>query len=142
LGNVYGKQWRDREDKNGNHFDQLKTVIEQIKHHPNSRRHIVSAWNATEIDTMALLHCHLMLQFYVIDAILSCHLYQISADFFLGVAFNIASYSLLTHLIAKECGLEVGEFIHTFGDAHIYTNHMEAIETQLSRTSYAPPQLK
>lgn len=141
LGNVYGKQWRDWKDQDGNRFDQLKTLIENIKQNPNSRRHIISAWNPTEIDTMALPPCHTLFQFYVKDGKLSCQLYQRSADIFLGVPFNIASYSLLTHLIAKECGLEVGEFVHTFGDAHIYKNHIDAINEQLSRDSYDAPKL-
>ncbi|WP_436895569.1 thymidylate synthase [Mammaliicoccus sciuri] len=141
LGNVYGKQWRDWKDQDGKRFDQLKTLIENIKQNPNSRRHIVSAWNPTEIDTMALPPCHTLFQFYVKDGKLSCQLYQRSADIFLGVPFNIASYSLLTHLIAKECGLEVGEFVHTFGDAHIYKNHIDAINEQLSRDSYDAPKL-
>ncbi|MCD8810300.1 thymidylate synthase [Mammaliicoccus sciuri] len=141
LGNVYGKQWRDWKDQDGKQFDQLKTLIENIKQNPNSRRHIISAWNPTEIDTMALPPCHTLFQFYVKDGKLSCQLYQRSADIFLGVPFNIASYSLLTHLIAKECGLEVGEFVHTFGDAHIYKNHIDAINEQLSRDSYDAPKL-
>lgn len=141
LGNVYGKQWRDWKDQDGKRFDQLKTLIENIKQNPNSRRHIISAWNPTEIDTMALPPCHTLFQFYVKDGKLSCQLYQRSADIFLGVPFNIASYSLLTHLIAKECGLEVGEFVHTFGDAHIYKNHIDAINEQLSRDSYDAPKI-
>ena len=141
LGNVYGKQWRDWKDQDDKRFDQLKTLIENIKQNPNSRRHIISAWNPTEIDTMALPPCHTLFQFYVKDGKLSCQLYQRSADIFLGVPFNIASYSLLTHLIAKECGLEVGEFVHTFGDAHIYKNHIDAINEQLSRDSYDAPKL-
>lgn len=142
LGNVYGKQWRNWIGPNGQRIDQLKNLIEGIKTNPNSRRHIVSAWNPAEIDSMALPPCHTLFQFYVQDNTLSCQLYQRSADIFLGVPFNIASYSLLTHLIAKECGLEVGEFIHTFGDAHIYSNHINAVKTQLSRTSYQSPTLK
>lgn len=142
LGNVYGKQWRDWVGPDGKHYDQLANLIEGIKNNPHSRRHIVSAWNPAEIETMALPPCHTLFQFYVQDNKLSCQLYQRSADIFLGVPFNIASYSLLTHLIAKECGLEVGEFIHTFGDAHIYSNHVDAVQTQLSRTSFAPPTLK
>ncbi|WP_239724421.1 thymidylate synthase [Mammaliicoccus sp. R-M62] len=141
LGNVYGKQWRDWKDQNGQSFDQLQTLIDNIKNNPNSRRHIISAWNPTEIDTMALPPCHTLFQFYVKDGKLSCQLFQRSADIFLGVPFNIASYSLLTHLIAKECNLEVGEFVHTFGDAHIYKNHIDAVEEQLSRSSYNPPKL-
>ncbi|EGQ3986765.1 thymidylate synthase [Staphylococcus pseudintermedius] len=142
LGNVYGKQWRNWVSADGQQYDQLKALIEQIKTNPNSRRHIISAWNPTEIETMALPPCHTLFQFYVQDNKLSCQLYQRSADIFLGVPFNIASYSLLTHLIAKECGLEVGEFVHTFGDAHIYTNHLDAVKTQLARSSFAPPELK
>ncbi|WP_414048146.1 thymidylate synthase [Macrococcus equi] len=141
LGNVYGKQWRNFETKNGS-TDQLSEVIHSIKTNPTSRRHIISAWNPGEIDTMALPPCHTMFQFYVHDNKLSCQLYQRSADIFLGVPFNIASYSLLTHLIARECGLEVGEFIHTLGDAHIYSNHVDAINEQLSRESFEPPSLK
>lgn len=141
LGNVYGKQWRNFETKNGS-TDQLFEVIENIKKNPESRRHIVSAWNPGEIDTMALPPCHTMFQFYVQDGKLSCQLYQRSADVFLGVPFNIASYSLLTHLVAKECGLEVGEFVHTIGDAHIYSNHLDAVNEQLQRNSYELPQIK
>ncbi|WP_414043123.1 thymidylate synthase [Macrococcus sp. EM39E] len=141
LGNVYGKQWRNFETKNGS-TDQLMEVIKGIKTNPTSRRHIISAWNPGEIDTMALPPCHTMFQFYVHDNKLSCQLYQRSADIFLGVPFNIASYSLLTHLIARECGLEVGEFVHTFGDAHIYSNHIDAVNEQLTRDSYNPPTLK
>lgn len=141
LGNVYGKQWRQFETKD-RVTDQLKDVIEQIKTNPHSRRHIVSAWNPGEIDSMALPPCHTLFQFYVNNNKLSCQLYQRSADVFLGVPFNIASYSLLTHLVARECGLEVGEFIHSIGDAHIYSNHIEAVETQLSRSSFDAPKLQ
>lgn len=134
LGSVYGKQWR-----NFNGIDQLKDVVEQIKNNPSSRRLIVSAWNPEEIEYMALPPCHTMFQFYVKNNKLSCQLYQRSADVFLGVPFNIASYSLLTMLIAKECNLEVGEFIHTLGDAHIYSNHFEQVKLQLEREPYKLP---
>lgn len=133
LGNVYGAQWRSWPSKNGEGIDQIKKVIQSIKENPDSRRHIVSAWNPDEIDEMALPPCHTLFQFYVADGKLSCQLYQRSADVFLGVPFNIASYALLTHLIAQETGLEVGEFVHTLGDAHLYLNHMDQIQLQLSR---------
>lgn len=141
LGPVYGRQWRSWPAKNGETIDQLQTVIEQIKVNPDSRRHIITAWNPAEVDDMALPPCHAFMQFYVANGKLSCQLYQRSADVFLGVPFNIASYALLTHLIAKECGLEVGEFVHTLGDAHLYANHMEQVETQLARTPRTLPQL-
>ncbi|MCP3030748.1 thymidylate synthase [Halobacillus sp. A1] len=142
LGSVYGKQWRAWETTRGDTIDQLKDVIYNIKHNPDSRRHIVTAWNPEDVPSnMALPPCHMMFQFYVADGKLSCQLYQRSADIFLGVPFNIASYALLTHLIAKECGLEVGEFVHTLGDAHIYANHIEQIEKQLSRTPKEAPEL-
>lgn len=134
LGPVYGRQWRSWPTKNGETIDQLQKVIEQIKKNPDSRRHIITAWNPAEVDEMALPPCHSFMQFYVANGKLSCQLYQRSADVFLGVPFNIASYALLTQLIAKECDLEVGEFVHTLGDAHLYLNHMEQVETQLSRT--------
>lgn len=133
LGNVYGAQWRSWQGKDGEVVDQISRVIESIKTNPMSRRHIVSAWNPVEVDDMALPPCHTLFQFYVSEGKLSCQLYQRSADVFLGVPFNIASYALLTHLIAHECGLEVGEFVHTFGDAHIYNNHMDQVHEQLSR---------
>ena len=136
LGNVYGKQCR-----NFNGVDQLKNVIEQIKENPSSRRLIVSSWNPAEVDTMALPPCHSLFQFYVSDGKLSCQLYQRSGDVFLGVPFNIASYSLLTILIAKECNLGVGEFVHTLGDAHIYNNHFDQVNEQISRTPYDLPSL-
>lgn len=142
LGNVYGKQWRHWEGPDGKIVDQLMNVVEQIKSNPDSRRHIVSAWNPSEIETMALPPCHTLFQFYVNDNKLSLQLYQRSADIFLGVPFNIASYSLLLVLVARECGLEVGEYVHTIGDAHIYDNHMDAVDTQLSRTSFKPPTIK
>lgn len=132
LGPVYGAQWRSWNSGDGR-IDQLKNVIEGIKNNPYSRRHIISSWNVGEIDKMALPPCHCLVQFYVRNGKLDCQLYQRSADVFLGVPFNIASYSLLTMLVAEECGLEAGEFIHTFGDVHIYNNHFDQVTTQLGR---------
>ena len=142
LGNVYGAQWRSWPLRNGETLDQISQLIDMIKHSPDSRRLIVSAWNPEDVPSMALPPCHTLFQFYVHDGKLSCQLYQRSADVFLGVPFNIASYALLTHLIAKECGLEVGEFVHTIGDAHLYLNHLEAAETLLSREPKPLPQLE
>jgi len=144
LGPVYGAQWRSwpHEDEIGTVYtDQIKQVVHDIKYNPESRRHIVSAWNVAEIDKMKLPPCHLMFQFYVANNELSCHMYQRSADMFLGVPFNIASYSLLTHMIAQVCGLGVGEFVHTIGDAHIYLNHMNQVNMQLGREPYDLPKL-
>ncbi|WP_246569058.1 thymidylate synthase [Allobacillus halotolerans] len=141
LGNVYGKQWRDWRGPADETVDQLKQVIEQIKQNPSSRRLIVSAWNPVDVPSMALPPCHTLFQFYVENGKLSCQLYQRSGDVFLGIPFNIASYALLTHLVAHECQLEVGEFIHTIGDAHIYHNHFEQINTLLSRTPKTGPTL-
>jgi len=141
LGPVYGRQWRSWPTPDGQSIDQLKNVIESIKTNPNSRRHIVTAWNPSEVDQMALPPCHTFFQFYVAEGRLSCQLYQRSADVFLGVPFNIASYALLTHLIARECHLEVGDFVHTLGDAHIYSNHMDQVGEQLSREPRALPKL-
>jgi thymidylate synthase len=142
LGPVYGKQWRSWEGKDGKVVDQVTDLIEQIKKNPDSRRLIVSAWNVAELPEMALMPCHNMFQFYVADGKLSCQLYQRSADVFLGVPFNIASYALLTMMIAQVCGLEPGEFVHTFGDVHIYGNHMEQVKLQLSREPFPLPTMK
>lgn len=142
LGNIYGSQWRHWETKEGGFIDQLGDVIELIKTNPNSRRLIISAWNPEDVPSMALPPCHTMFQFYVNDGKLSCQLYQRSADVFLGVPFNIASYALLTHLIAHETNLEVGDFVHTLGDAHLYSNHEEQMKEQLSRTPKAFPTLR
>ena len=139
LGPVYGHQWRSWTSGDGRVIDQLSEVIEQIKTNPDSRRLIVSAWNVGDLDKMALPPCHLLFQFYVADNKLSCLLYQRSADIFLGVPFNIASYALLTMMVAQVCGLEVGEFVHTLGDAHIYNNHLEQVKLQLSREPHALP---
>lgn len=142
LGPIYGKQWRRWEGKDCKVIDQLSWVINEIIKNPNSRRLIVSAWNVAEISEMKLPPCHVLFQFYVANNKLSCQLYQRSADIFLGVPFNIASYSLLTHMIAQVTGLQVGEFIHTFGDAHLYLNHIEQAKLQLSREPFPLPQLK
>lgn len=141
LGPIYGKQWRSWSTGDGS-IDQIKLLIDGLKNNPDSRRHIVSAWNPSEVADMALPPCHTMFQFYVAEGKLSCQLYQRSADVFLGVPFNIASYALLVHLIAEECGLEVGEFVHTLGDAHLYLNHMDQVKEQLSREPRALPTLK
>lgn len=142
LGPVYGSQWRSWPTADGRHIDQISRLVEQIKHNPDSRRLIVSAWNVAEIENMALPPCHAFFQFYVAEGRLSCQLYQRSADIFLGVPFNIASYALLNMMVAQVCGLEAGDFIHTLGDAHLYSNHLQQAHEQLSRTPYALPQMK
>lgn len=142
LGHIYGYQWRSWPTPDGKHIDQITQVIDQIRKNPDSRRLIVSAWNVAEIDTMALPPCHTLFQFYVADNKLSCQLYQRSADVFLGVPFNIASYALLTQMVAQITGLEVGTFVHTLGDAHIYLNHTEQVDLQLSRTPRSLPVMK
>ncbi len=142
LGHIYGYQWRSWPTPDGKHIDQITQVIDQIRKNPDSRRLIVSAWNVAEIDTMALPPCHTLFQFYVADNKLSCQLYQRSADVFLGVPFNIASYALLTQMVAQVTGLEIGTFVHTLGDAHIYLNHTEQVDLQLSRTPRALPVMK
>jgi len=142
LGPVYGSQWRSWPTANGQHIDQIKQVINQIKTNPDSRRLIVSAWNVGEIEHMALPPCHAFFQFYVADGKLSCQLYQRSADIFLGVPFNIASYALLTMMVAQVCGLQAGDFIHTLGDAHLYNNHLEQTRLQLSREPRPLPSMK
>jgi len=142
LGPVYGVQWRSWPTPDGRHIDQIARLVEGIKNNPDSRRHIVSAWNVAEIENMALPPCHALFQFYVADGRLSCQLYQRSADIFLGVPFNIASYALLTHMVAQVTGLKVGDFVHTFGDAHIYSNHFEQVQLQLSRSAFELPRLE
>lgn len=142
LGPVYGKQWRSWEGANGVVIDQVKDLIAQIKKNPDSRRLIINAWNVADLPKMALMPCHTMFQFYVANGKLSCQLYQRSADVFLGVPFNIASYALLTMMVAQVCDLEPGDFVHTFGDVHIYSNHMEQVQLQLSRTPYPLPTMK
>jgi len=142
LGPVYGHQWRSWTGADGKTYDQIKDVIHQIKTNPDSRRMIVNAWNVADLPQMALSPCHALFQFYVANGKLSCQLYQRSADAFLGVPFNIASYALLTMMLAKVCGLEPGEFVHTFGDLHLYKNHLEQAQLQLSRTPYPLPTMK
>ncbi|MGN7469847.1 thymidylate synthase [Brevibacillus sp. SAFN-007a] len=142
LGPVYGKQWRSFAGRDGKTVDQIQWVVEEIKKNPDSRRLVVSAWNPAELDEMALPPCHLLFQFYVADGKLSCQLYQRSADTFLGVPFNIASYALLTHMVAHVTGLKVGDFVHTLGDAHLYVNHIEQVKLQLTREPKPLPKLK
>ena len=142
LGPIYGYQWRSWPAPDGRHIDQIAAVVESLKHNPDSRRHIVSAWNVADIDRMALPPCHALFQFYVAEGRLSCQLYQRSADVFLGVPFNIASYALLTMMMAQVCGLKPGDFVHNLGDAHIYLNHFDQVHEQLSRTPRALPVMK
>lgn len=142
LGPVYGKQWRAWKTADGQSIDQIAQLVEGLKHNPDSRRHIINAWNVGELSKMALPPCHLLVQFYVANRMLSCQLYQRSADAFLGVPFNIASYSLLTHMLAQQCDLGVGEFIWTGGDCHIYANHLEQVNLQLTRKPFPLPQLE
>ena len=142
LGPVYGKQWRSWEGADGKTVDQISDLIQQIKRNPDSRRLIVSAWNVADLPKMALMPCHTLFQFYVADGKLSCQLYQRSADVFLGVPFNIASYALLTMMVAQVCELEPGDFVHSFGDVHLYNNHIEQAKLQLTRTPYPLPQMK
>lgn len=141
LGPVYGYQWRSWPKSDGTHIDQLSNVIRSIRENPDSRRHIISAWNVGQLEEMALPPCHLLFQFYVAEGRLSCQLYQRSCDTFLGVPFNIASYALLTTMMARATGLQPGEFIHALGDAHIYLNHLEQVKLQLSREPFPPPQM-
>lgn len=141
LGPVYGKQWRSWQGADGKTYDQLMDIIHQLKTNPDSRRMIISAWNVADLHDMALMPCHSLFQFYVANNKLSCQLYQRSADVFLGVPFNIASYALLTMMMAQVCNLELGEFVHTFGDVHIYTNHLEQVKLQLTRSPYPLPQM-
>jgi len=142
LGPVYGYQWRSWPTPDGRHIDQITQVVNSIQNNPDSRRHIVSAWNVGQIDQMKLPPCHLLIQFYVANGKLSCQLYQRSADIFLGVPFNIASYALLTLMMAQVCDLQPGEFVHTLGDAHIYLNHLDQVKLQLTREPFPPPQMK
>ena len=142
LGHIYGYQWRSWPTPDGRHIDQISQVIDSIKNKPDSRRHIVSAWNVGELNNMNLPPCHVLFQFYVADGKLSCQLYQRSADVFLGVPFNIASYALLTLMVAQVTGLQPGDFVHTFGDVHIYSNHIEQVKLQLTREPFLLPQMK
>jgi thymidylate synthase len=142
LGPVYGRQWRSWQTPDGRHIDQISQLVAQLKANPNSRRHLVTAWNPSDVDDMALPPCHCLFQFYVADGKLSCQLYQRSADIFLGVPFNIASYALLTLMLAQVCDLEAGDFLHTLGDAHLYLNHLEQTRLQLERTPGALPRLQ
>ncbi|MGB0166470.1 MAG: thymidylate synthase [Luteibaculum sp.] len=142
LGPVYGHQWRSWPNPNGGSIDQISNLVKGLKNNPNSRRHIVSAWNVPDIENMALPPCHCLFQFYVANGKLSCQLYQRSADVFLGVPFNIASYALLTQMLAQVCDLEMGDFVHTFGDAHLYSNHFEQAQLQLSRSYFPLPEMK